>query len=125
MKKTLLMATVALALASAAALAADAGKAAGGKAYGEKLYTARCLKCHGVAGDGTGKLAALLDPKPTNFTDAAWQAKMTDADVTEAITHGGKSKKLKIGYKMPAFGEKLKPADVQALVTKVRSFAKK
>jgi mono/diheme cytochrome c family protein len=115
MKKSMIKASMALALASMAALAIAA----------DKVYDAKCLKCHGALGDGKGKAADLLDPKPTDFTAADWQAKSKDEDITEAITNGGKSTKLKIGRKMPSFGEKLKKEEIAALVTKVRSFAKK
>jgi high-affinity iron transporter len=91
----------------------------------DKVYEAKCLKCHGALGDGNGKAADLLDPKPTNFTSADWQTKTKDEEIVEAITNGGKSTKIKIGKKMPAFGAKLSKEDIGALVKKVRSFAKK
>jgi mono/diheme cytochrome c family protein len=115
MKKTMITASLALALASMAGLACAA----------DQVYDGKCMKCHGANGDGKGKMADLLDPKPTDFTAADWQAKATDADITEAITNGGKSSKLKIGRKMPDFGAKLKADQIEALVKKVRSFAKK
>ena len=115
MKKTLITASVALALASLAALAIAA----------DKVYETKCLKCHGANGDGKGKAADLLDPKPTDFTAADWQAKRKDDEIVEIITNGGKSTKIKVGKKMPAFAEKLKKEEIAALVKTVRSFAKK
>jgi cytochrome c oxidase cbb3-type subunit 3 len=115
MKKIIAAASLALALASTAgpALAAD------------KVYEVKCIKCHGANGDGKGKMADMMDPKPTDFTAADWQAKHTDEDITEAITNGGRSSKLKIGKKMPAFGEKLKKEEIQVLVKAVRGFGKR
>jgi mono/diheme cytochrome c family protein len=89
-----------------------------------KLFQGKCAKCHGAQGDGTGKTGRLLDPKPTDFTSAKWQAGMKDEDIVEAITNGGRSAKLKISKKMADYGSKLSKDQIQALVTVVRSFKK-
>ncbi len=89
------------------------------------LFAGKCAKCHGFRGDGRGKLAGLMDPKPTNFTDPAWQKKWTDAQILDAITYGGKSAKEKIGKKMPSFSErpKLTNTQIESLLPVVRSFS--
>ncbi len=40
-----------------------------------KLFLQRCSQCHGENGDGKGKLAADLEPRPTNFLDKNVMAK--------------------------------------------------
>jgi mono/diheme cytochrome c family protein len=49
-----------------------------------------------------------------NFTDAKWRAEVTDADISDAIKTGPKA--------MPAFGKKLSPAEIEALVAYVDTF---
>lgn len=42
---------------------------------GAELFQARCVACHGEAGDGAGPAAAVLTPRPADFTDLArWAA---------------------------------------------------
>jgi mono/diheme cytochrome c family protein len=70
----------------------------------------RCAGCHGA--DGKGKMKGAPD-----FTDAAWQKKETDAEFAAQIKNGKKP--------MPAYGDKLSEDEIKALVSYVRSFAKK
>jgi len=72
--------------------------------------TQRCAGCHGA--DGKGKMKGVPD-----FTDAAWQKKETDAEFVAQIKNGKKP--------MPAYGDKLSEDEIKALVSYVRSFAKK
>lgn len=72
------------AAATAYQAAVDAGAAAAKSpkpadaaaiARGESTYSSQCAVCHGVAGHGDGMAAAMLDPHPADFTDAArWSA---------------------------------------------------
>ncbi|HMG36539.1 MAG TPA: c-type cytochrome [Blastocatellia bacterium] len=73
----------------------------------------KCAGCHGADGKGSPKIKGIPD-----FTDAAWQKKTPDGDMTEAIKSGKKPL-------MPAFGSKLNEDQVKALVGYVRGFAKK
>ena len=66
------------------ALAADAGDAAKGKT----LYSANCMACHGDLGDGNGPAAMALDPKPADFTTAAYWEGKTDEDIKKVIKSG-------------------------------------
>ena len=45
---------------------------------GEAQYKTLCISCHGEKGDGNGPAGGALTPKPTNFTDAANSARLTD-----------------------------------------------
>jgi hypothetical protein len=47
--------------------------------------------CHGADGTGNGPAAASLNPRPRNYTDAAWQASITDDQIKETILKGGQA----------------------------------
>ena len=109
MKKAVLMSTIVAAfvvmtLAANPALAQGKGPVA-------KVYTAQCAKCHSENGKGIPSL------QPPDFTDAKWQASRTNKQIHAGIANG-------IGV-MPGFKGALKPAQINALVTYVRAFAKK
>jgi len=71
-------------------------------------YKAKCAMCHGA--DGMGK-----PPMGTNLTSADVQ-KMSDADLTAAITSGK--------GKMPAYKGKLTDAQISDLVKYIRTLKK-
>jgi len=54
-----------------------------------KYFKAICASCHGFGGQGDGVAASALHPPPRNFTDRAWQAKVTDDHLREVISKGG------------------------------------
>ena len=89
-----------------------------------EIFQTRCATCHGQLGRDDGPGAAALNPKPQNYADAAWQAKVTDAEIEKAIVDGGaavgKSPPL---VPTPALGAA--PGVVAALREKVRSFGEK
>jgi mono/diheme cytochrome c family protein len=55
----------------------------------EKMFATVCATCHGMDGTGKGPAAEALNPKPRNYTDPAWQASVTDAQLRETILKGG------------------------------------
>ena len=61
----------------------------GDAAKGEAQYKTLCVSCHGEKGDGNGPAGAALTPKPTNFTDAANAARLTDEYTYKIIKDGG------------------------------------
>ncbi len=63
--------------------------AAVAKVKAKQIFKQRCVVCHGANGQGDGPGAATLNPKPQNYTDPAWQAKVTDEELKKAITQGG------------------------------------
>ena len=71
-------------------------------------YKAKCAMCHGA--DGMGK-----PPMGSNLTTADVQ-KMSDADLTAAITNGK--------GKMPAYKGKLTDAQISDLVKYIRTLKK-
>ena len=60
----------------------------GDAAAGETAYKGNCSVCHGQAADGNGAAAAAMNPKPTDFTDAAWWAGKTDDEIAAIIKNG-------------------------------------
>jgi mono/diheme cytochrome c family protein len=53
------------------------------------VFKNRCTPCHGANGLGDGPAAAALNPKPRNYTDAAWQKSVTDDQLKKTILYGG------------------------------------
>ncbi|ODS31126.1 MAG: cytochrome c-553 [Candidatus Scalindua rubra] len=89
-------------------------------AFGEKidykkLYkNHKCIKCHGFDGKGTKRGKKLGTP---DFTDAEWQASVTDEQLINSITNGKK--------KMPKRGHKMTTEEIKAMVKYVRFFVPK
>lgn len=77
------LAFVPLLVLPALALAAN-----GDVAKGKTTYSANCMACHGPAGDGAGPAAPALDPKPADFTDAAFWKDRSDDDLKSVIKSG-------------------------------------
>ena len=91
---------------------ADSKSAPSSKFDGAALFVAqKCVTCHGA--DGKGKVKGT-----PNFTDAAWQKKESDVDLTEDIKVGKPPK-------MPAFGSKLSDAEIKAVIAYIRTFSGK
>lgn len=82
-------------------------------AAAEATFKAKCAGCHGV--DGKGETATGKMMKAGDFASADVQ-KMSDADLTAAITTGK--------GKMPAY-KTLTADQVKDLVAYIRAFAKK
>lgn len=115
LNKSVLACVTAAGLAVAVARAEEAAPAANAEAD----YVAKCAMCHGKDGKGESKLGQKVGVK--DLTDAQYQASFTDEKAFKDIKEG-----LKDGEKilMTAFGGKLSDAQIKALVTYVRGFAK-
>jgi mono/diheme cytochrome c family protein len=73
------------------------------------IFKKSCAPCHKADGKG-GPM------KTPDFTSKDWQSKHKDPELISIITNGEKM--------MPAFGQRLKPEEIKALVTDViRKFA--
>lgn len=90
---------------------------------GKEVYQMYCSTCHGLSGEGNGPIAAGLTPRPTDFTDRAVMARLTDAEVTEFITQGGGP--THNCPTMPSWAPILRPEDVTSVVAYVRTLARK
>lgn len=100
-----------------------AGSGPADKVAAQKIFEARCVACHGAKGHGDGPGAKGLKPPPRDYSDAKWQASVTDADLKKTILAGG----LAVGKSalMPGNPDlKGKDAVLNGLVQIVRSFKK-
>jgi mono/diheme cytochrome c family protein len=88
-----------------------------------ELFVSRCVTCHGPEGKGNGPGALTLNPKPRNYHDKEWQARVTDEDIKKTILYGGAA----VGKSpiMPASPDlDSKPQLLDGLVSIVRNFGK-
>ncbi len=86
-----------------------------------ELWQTRCGTCHGALGRGDGPSGRALDPRPRDFHDAAWQARVDDGHLRAVIVEGGAAHGLSAN--MAANLDLVdRPATVDALVRKIRGF---
>ncbi|GIK15982.1 MAG: hypothetical protein BroJett003_09460 [Planctomycetota bacterium] len=89
---------------------------------GESLFLKYCALCHGDRGDGAGKFAYLMNPRPRNFLRDDFKLSTTqnlvpsDDDLLRTISRGMP------GSAMPPWGH-LPNADLKALVAHVRKLS--
>jgi cytochrome c6 len=79
-----------------------------------KFFKTNCTLCHSENGSGSSPTGKAMKAKDLRSSEV--QSK-TDAELAEVITKGR--------GKMPPFGAKIKPDDVQKLVAYIRSLAQK
>lgn len=86
---------------------------------GKTLYEKQCAICHGEAGDGQGKFAYLMNPRPRNFLAGKFKLTTTenqipsDSDLLRALRRGIP------GSAMPPWGH-LPLTDLNGLVAYIR-----
>jgi cytochrome c6 len=80
----------------------------------KKIFENECRKCHERDGRGTKRGKGLGVP---DFTDAEWQASVTDEQLIKSITVGKK--------KMPKQEGRLSPEEIKAMVRYIRFFGPK
>jgi mono/diheme cytochrome c family protein len=90
-------------------------------AAGKKIYETNCLVCHGAKGKGDGAAAAALNPKPRNFSDAAYMKKRPIETLRKVITEGGQS--VGLSPVMVAWKAILKPAQIESVLQYVLTFS--
>lgn len=95
--------TIALLVAATPMLASD----------GAAIFKAKCVMCHGA--DGAGQTPMGKNLKLRSLGSAEVQ-KQTDAELVKWISDGK--------GKMPAYKEKLTPADINAVVAFIRTLKK-
>ena len=99
MKRTMGLCVAALGMTLAFGTGCKKGGAEGGAGGAEpsaaakeeatNIFKSRCASCHGATGKGDGAASAGLNPKPRNFSDAAWQKGATDEHLENIIVKGG------------------------------------
>ncbi|MBI4519468.1 MAG: cytochrome c, partial [Gemmatimonadetes bacterium] len=102
--------TLWLAVVVAAVLGANGRQA---PAAGREIYRVRCAICHGAGGRGNGPAAAGMNPRPTDFANAAQRTATSDFAVGEVVEHGRRG--------MPAYGRMLTRVQIDSVVAYVRT----
>ena len=110
MKRTILVGILAGMTAVGMARAADI----------KETWDKECKKCHGAEGKGDTKMGKKFEVK--DYSSAAVQDKLKDAEMIKAIKEGARDKDGK--ERMKAYGETLNDEQIKALVAQVRSFKK-
>lgn len=77
-------------------------------------FVSNCSPCHGSGGAGDGPVSASLDPRPANFTAAAFWRGKQDAELVKAIREGGAS--VGRSPSMPAWSSLMTHEQAEAMV---------
>lgn len=100
-----------------------APQAKSGDERARAMFESICATCHGISGEGNGQAASSLPVKPRNYTDAAWQASVTDDQIKEIIVKGGQA--MGKSPLMPANPDLASdPEKLNGLLKIIRSFKK-
>ncbi len=89
---------------------------------GQQLSTQYCARCHDP--ESTPERVSNmdnLDPKPHAFTEGETYNKVSDADLTSLISHGGAA--LNKSAAMPPFGYTLSSTEIRALSSYIRTIS--
>ncbi len=92
------------------------------QAVGKAVNDKYCIRCHDP--ESTPERVSNhdnLSPAPHQFTDGATLNRISDADLTNMIAHGGPA--LGKSPQMPAYAATLKPAEIKAVLSYIRSIA--
>ena len=84
------------------------------------VFEMNCASCHGEKGHGDGPAGRFLNPPPRDFSDAEWQASITDDRLRQTIRQGGAAMGLS-----PAMASHpdLGPEDIEELIRYIRSLS--
>ena len=100
-----------------------ANHAAPGFERAQALFSSMCATCHGLDGRGDGPAAENLSTKPRDYTNAEWQASVTDDYLKKLIVEGGqKNGKSPLMPGNPDLANK--PDVLDGLVRIIRGFKK-
>ncbi len=112
-------------VAVTAVVYAQDGVFSGDAERGEKIYQKECVVCHGDKGEGDGRAAYLLFPKPRNFTSQLFKIRSTPTgnpptaeDLFQTISRGMAGSAMPGFEYLPAQDRK----DLASYVLKVANF---
>jgi cytochrome c553 len=88
---------------------------------GSVLYMKYCAVCHGKEGKGDGFNAFNLDPRPRDFSDSSYMAALSDAQILQTISGGGRS--VNKSPLMPSYGWTIDNRQVRYVAAYVRTFS--
>jgi len=84
---------------------------------GQLIYNKRCAICHGITGNGKGRIAeAMKAPKPINLI----QSKLSDVDLKKIISKGGISVSRSSG--MPPWKNELSSIELDSVIKYIKTF---
>jgi mono/diheme cytochrome c family protein len=88
---------------------------------GAAVFQGNCAACHGPAGqpDPESALVQSLGVVPANFSDPLFNSREPAADWRIVVTHGGAA--LGFSDQMPAFGDSLSAADIEAVLAYIKT----
>lgn len=86
---------------------------------GAVVFGKYCAVCHGVEGKGDGFNAFNLDPHPRDFSDSTYMKALSDEQIVQTISGGGRS--VNKSPLMPAYGWTLGKQQIRYLASYVRS----
>jgi cbb3-type cytochrome c oxidase subunit III len=102
----------------------DAQPAAQSASRGRTVYEAHCARCHGPNGQGDGPAAALLNPRPRNFTTGNYEIRTTetgsvptDDDLIRSVRQG------LFGSAMPGWDKLLSDSDIRDVVDYIKTLS--
>jgi mono/diheme cytochrome c family protein len=98
--------------------------AAGDAQAGAKLFAQHCARCHGSGGKGNGPDLAKIhaDNNPDDWTNRETNGELSDYKIRKIVTGGGPA--VDKSSKMPAFGSKISPAQINDLIAFIRTLPK-
>ena len=88
---------------------------------GSVLYAKYCAVCHGKEGKGDGFNAFNLDPRPRDFSDSSSMAALSDAQILQTISGGGRS--VNKSPLMPSYGWTIDNRQVRYVAAYIRRFS--
>lgn len=78
----------------------------GDYAKGKAFFLANCAECHGDKGDGQGKRAYFINPRPADFTSAKMRSQLNRPAIFIFTSQG------KLGTEMPAWNKVLSDQEI-------------
>jgi len=102
-------------------LAPDGWELGGDFDNGRLIFKQYCQKCHGKRGDGQGTMAADLQIKPRDFTDAEVMLTRTDWEIFLGIKEGGAP--VGLSEQMTAWEDTLTEEEIRDVAVFIRQFA--
>lgn len=125
MNRIFVGACIGLGLATAvAALPAWAGpaEAPGGSdpGAGREIYRRACVACHGPDGKGVSQSLVGFTLPVRDLTDCRSTVREADSDWEAVVRMGGPARRF--SELMPAFGQALKPEEIAAVISYIRTF---
>jgi mono/diheme cytochrome c family protein len=124
LKKLAGLTAASLAIAGLFVIAATPALAAGEAQAGAQLFKQHCARCHGSRGKGDGPDLAKIhaDSPPDDLTDHGINSELSDYKIRKIVTGGGPA--VDKSSKMPAFGSKITPAQIDDLIAFIRTLPK-